>query len=604
MRVSFAAAGVLALLGCAPAAGPRDGGADVSHTDSSRAEAGALPWCGADGRPTVAYPPGPHEVIDDAVLPDLSFADGRGGTVRLSEYFDPCGRGPRWLVLRELAAWSGPSQWHAGHTARAVRTLGALGEGVRVLDLLALGRDNLPATEGELSAWTARFAPAGAGHRAVLDPAYSLSPVFIGVRLLPAILAVDTRTMRAARVLTGPDLHLLDEALAQTLARAEGRPVPPHTEHAEHELSEDQWDMLRAMALVPPPPSPSNRYADDGRAAALGERLFSDTGLSAGGVSCASCHDVRRDFTDGRATGMGVGMALGGRNTPTVRYGAYTRWVLWDGRADSLWSQALGPIENPIEMGSSRLRAVRALYEQYRAPYEAIFGPLPDLSDTARFAADGRPGEPGYDRLSPADRAAVDGAFANLGKSIEAYERTLRFAPSAVDRFIAGDASALTPTQQVGMHHYFASGCAQCHHGPMMTDDSFHNLAMPTGQRDGAADRGRADGIARVLADPFNAGGAFSDAPMERGHLEALRSQPAEVQLGRMHTPGLRGVSRTGPWGHGGTFSRMEDVMRHYSSDMVRAMVRPTVGETDPHLGSFHMDAQTISELTSFVNAL
>jgi cytochrome c peroxidase len=301
---------------------------------------------------------------------------------------------------------------------------------------------------------------------------------------------------------------------------------------------------------------------------------------------------------------MGVAFMRGGRNTPTVRYAPYTRWQFWDGRADSAWAQALGPIENPIEMASSRLRAVHALYDRYRAEYEAVFGALPGLGDGARFPPEGRPGDAAYDGMAEADRLAVDRAYANLGKAIEAYERTLRFAPSAVDRFARGDASALNASQRAGMHHFFANGCAQCHHGPMLTDDSFHNIAMPTGQLDGAADRGRIDGVAQVLASPFNAGGLFSDAMMERGHLDALRVPAGMEQLGRMHTPGLRGTGRTGPWGHGGAFARLEDVVRHYASQGLRDRVTTRAGVEDMHLGSFHSDAQTIAELASFLDAL
>lgn len=577
---------------------------DAALTDVPSDSVSLNPHCGADGRPTVAYPPGPYEIIDEAVLPDLSFDDGRGATVRLSQFFEPCADRARFVVLRQMGAWSGPSQWHAGHTARALR---ALGDRATVIDLLALGRDNLPADVGELDAWKQRFASTMTeGQRVLLDPAYTLRAVFIGIRHLPVVTVVDRRTMRAVRILVAPTVHTLDDELARVVARSEGRPPPAHTPHTdEHELSEDQWDMLREIARIPaPPPSPTNRYADDPRAAALGERLFGDAALSPGGVSCASCHQASRDFTDARATGEGVAFARGSRNTPTVRYAPYTRWLFWDGRADSLWSQALGPIENPIEMRSSRLRVAHQVFDRYRAEYEALFGPLPPLGDAARFPADGRPGEPAYDAMPEADRAAVDRVFVNVGKSIEAFERTLRFSPSPVDRFAMGDASALDREQRAGLHHFFANGCIQCHHGPMLTDDSFHNIAMPSGREDGAGDRGWIDAIAMVAANPFNAAGAFSDAPMDRGHLDRLPRMPPASALGQIHTPGLRGTARTGPWGHGGRFMQLDDVMLHYASQLRRGEVRARVGEEDLHLSDFHMDAQSIRELRRFVEAL
>jgi cytochrome c peroxidase len=471
--------------------------------------------------------------------------------------------------------------------------------------MLVLGRDNLPSTARELTAWQSVYgAPLGSNHRLVMDPQYLFRSAFLALKQLPIVVLVDPRVMRVRDILIAPQQQALDYAIERATAEMDGLPLPrPGPSLGDIELSEDQLDMMRAMAQIPaPPPSPSNRYADDPRAISLGNRLFREQRLSSGPVSCASCHEAINEFTDRRARGVGIDMQMGGRNTPTVRFAPYTRWAFWDGRVDSAWSQALGPIENPIEMRGSRLRAAHVLYDFYRAEYEAIFGPLPALSDLMRYPADGRPGEPAFDGMSDADKLEINRVYANLGKSIEAYERTLRFMPSAFDRYANGDRTALTAQQQAGLHHFFHNGCIQCHHGPMMTDDSFHNIGMPTGRGDGMADQGRFDAIAMVLANPFNAGGVFSDQRMDNQHLMGL--VPDERMRGMFHTPGIRGVSRTAPWGHGGTFTRMDDVIKHYASDVIRAMVQPRVGEVDLHLGNFHTDDQTVPELTAFMNAL
>ncbi|MDP3277536.1 MAG: cytochrome c peroxidase [Deltaproteobacteria bacterium] len=576
------------------------GDAVVIPTETSTVDSGRSPFCGANGQPTVAYPPGPYEVFDDAILPNLSLSDGSAVPVQLAQYFNPCAQRSKLLVIRAMASWSGPSRWHAENTARAVR---ALGDRAEVLDLLVLGQENLPANARDLASWRARY-PQPLTHRVVLEPEYLFRTLYLGIRQLPVILVVDTRTMRAVRVLTGPNLHEVDENLARAIAIVDGQPMPRSMPLGEHELAEDQMDMVRAMARIPaPPPSLGNHYADDPRAAAMGERLFRDTALSSGGVSCASCHDPARDFTDGRATGQGVRGLRGGRNTPTVRFAGYTQWLFWDGRADSAWSQAIGPIENPIEMEGTRLQAAHVLYDRYRTEYEAVFGAMPALADNVRFPLQGKPGDAAFDGMAPADQIAIHRVYANLGKSLEAYERTLRFAPSAFDRFVMGDRTALTAAQQVGMHHFFSTGCIQCHHGPMMTDDSFHNITIPTGRADGMADVGRYDAIAQVMGSLFNAGGMFSDDPVgARAHLDGLTAVP--LQRGMIHTPGLRGVARTGPWGHGGTFVRLEDLMKHYGSDLLRNMVPRREGVEDIHLGNFHTDDQTINELTQFVRAL
>jgi cytochrome c peroxidase len=113
------------------------------------------------------------------------------------------------------------------------------------------------------------------------------------------------------------------------------------------------------MSPLPPlPPNPTNAFADDPRAARLGQRLFFEKRFSRNGeISCATCHDPARAFSDGLPRSQGVAEAL--RNAPTVLNAAHQRWLFWDGRADSLWAQALSPIENPLEMGSNRVRAAR-----------------------------------------------------------------------------------------------------------------------------------------------------------------------------------------------------------------------------------------------------
>src|SRR5205823_6277204 len=108
------------------------------------------------------------------------------------------------------------------------------------------------------------------------------------------------------------------------------------------------------------------------------------------------------------------------RNSLTILEGARARWMFWDGRADSVWSQALVPLENPDEMGFTRLALAHRIAQSYRANYEAIFGPLPALDDASRFPPDGRPGQPAWDGMAPADQISINRVFTNIGKAIEA----------------------------------------------------------------------------------------------------------------------------------------------------------------------------------------
>ncbi len=140
---------------------------------------------------------------------------------------------------------------------------------------------------------------------------------------------------------------------------------------------------LRSLALSslgPLPPDPSNAAGDDPRAAALGRALFFDTRLSGNGkVSCATCHVPTQDFQDGKPLAHGVGTTA--RRTMPIAGTAHSAWFFWDGRADSQWAQALGPLESAVEHGGTRAQYAHVIAKHYRAEYEAVFGRLPSLDD-------------------------------------------------------------------------------------------------------------------------------------------------------------------------------------------------------------------------------
>ncbi|MBT9499723.1 MAG: cytochrome-c peroxidase [Burkholderiaceae bacterium] len=342
----------------------------------------------------------------------------------------------------------------------------------------------------------------------------------------------------------------------------------------------DRWssaerEVLASMSLdrlPPPPPDPSNAVADRPDAAALGRQLFVDTRLSRDGkVSCASCHDPQRQFQDDRPVGRGVGTGL--RRTMPVPATAHGPWLFWDGRKDSLWSQALGPLEDGLEHGSNRTRLVQQLQAHHRADYEMVFGPFPML---AKLPADAGPlGTPeereAWARLSEAQREAVNRVFANLGKAIGAYERTLSYGRSRFDRYVeavqAGDRAGqqtLTRDEVQGLRLYIGKAqCATCHNGPLFSDQHFHNTGVPP--RDAhSPDRGRALGLAKVQADEFNCLGRYSDAPAEAcAELRFIAATDAGME-GAFKTPGLRNVALRPPYMHAGQLATLDEVVAHY----------------------------------------
>jgi cytochrome c peroxidase len=332
--------------------------------------------------------------------------------------------------------------------------------------------------------------------------------------------------------------------------------------------------------LGKPAPDPTNAVADDPSAARLGQALFYDARLSANGqVACATCHQPVLAFTDGLPVAKALG--TGTRNTPSLLNEAFGHWFFWDGRSDSQWSQALKPMENPREAGSDRLHILHEVFADpaLRGAYRAVFGPLPPLQDP-RFPAHARP-DPDPDSavnaawraMAAADRAAVDRAYANLGKSIEAYERGLVSGDSAFDRYVtglrAGDAAAqaaLSPAAKRGLRLFVgAAHCELCHAGPAFSDGQFHNLGLPL--LPGAAqDQGRGGGIAQLRADPFNSAGVFSDSGGAAAQERLRFLSSAGAMLGAFKTPCLRNVALTAPYMHDGRFVTLEQVLNFYAA--------------------------------------
>jgi cytochrome c peroxidase len=550
------------------------------------------------GGTALPYPDVGNAIDLGVPLPDMRF-EGESQTVALHDWYAPCETRPRLLIVRTLAVWSGPSQYAAAHTSRVLSH--PMSDRFALLDLVALNADNTPASRADLAAWRSQYDRVPT--ELAVDPGYQFQTLYVSAGELPLYVFVDTRSMQISRIVPNPSGADLAYTITEVFNEIDGIRTPPAARPTLYDarFTPEQWDMIRAMSpVVSPPPDPTNRVADDPRAATLGERLFADTGLSSGGVSCATCHAREMAFSDGRSRAMGA--AVGDRNTPALLGAAYTRWRFWDGRVDTLWGQAVGPIENPLEMSSTRLAVAHHIAETYATEYTAVFGALPPLNDMTRFPSNGRSGDAQWEAMTVADREAVDRVFVNVGKSIAAFERTLRAPTTAFDRYAMGDITALTTAQRDGLHHYFEGGCIQCHYGPMMTNDSFHNIGMPTGRRDGMPDRGRIDAMEGLAALPFRSDSVFSDDPTRGAHLNRLSTHP--MQLGQFHTPTLRQISRTGPWGHGGTFATLAEVVRHYSQGNTMPPVATTIGTRDIHLPAFHMTESTINELASFLEAL
>jgi len=318
--------------------------------------------------------------------------------------------------------------------------------------------------------------------------------------------------------------------------------------------TEAEIEILRSLSISSLPPLPdnaANSVADNPRAAKFGHQLFFDSRLSATGtVSCSSCHQPERHFTDGLDKGQGIGQSK--RNTPSIVGVAYSPWLYWDGRRDSVWSQALSPLEDPVEHGGNRLQY--ALFvestSEYRSQYETLFGALPDLSVPEN----------------------VDRVYANIGKAIAAYERLLTPGRSRfgdyVDAVIVDDESSqqtsFTPDEAQGLKLFVGdANCTQCHNGPLFTNNEFHNTGVISYPGD-VPDRGRVAGVREVLSTQFNCRSEYSDAATrECAELEFARTG-YEV-MGAFRTPSLRNLENTAPYMHKGQLKTLAAVVEHYN---------------------------------------
>jgi cytochrome c peroxidase len=234
---------------------------------------------------------------------------------------------------------------------------------------------------------------------------------------------------------------------------------------------------------------------------ALGKKLYFDTRLSKDGtISCAACHNPETAWTEHRATSKGIGGQIGGANSPTVINSAYGTTQFWDGRAASLEEQALGPIENPIEMGHDLKVLVGELAKvpEYEQGFQKAFG----------------------------TGVTKEG----IAKAIASFERTVLSGNSPYDRFQAGRQDALTEAQKRGLEVFEKARCATCHRPPLFTNFRFHNAGV--GMNKDQPDQGR------------------KSVSKEDG------------DLGKFRVPTLREVANTGPYFHDGSVETLEAAVK------------------------------------------
>ena len=299
----------------------------------------------------------------------------------------------------------------------------------------------------------------------------------------------------------------------------------------------------------------------------LGRKLYFDTRLSADGtVSCATCHDVSRAFTDQRPVSEGIRDQLGKRNAPTTMNALLFNTLFLDGRTPSLEEQAKLPIVNPIEMGQPNPEAaVKAIADDqaYKNLFQKAYGRVPNYED--------------------------------MGRAIGAFERTLVFLDTPFDRFLTGETDAISNATKRGWALFNGKGrCTACHMlntvNPLGTDNRFHNIGVAARHQD-------FEKLAREALQALE-----TEDSLDAVDRLALQSDLSELgrflvtknraDIGAFKTLQLRNVGITFPYMHDGSMQTLWDVMDHYNKG----------GEANPFLdGGIEPLALTEEEINDMV---
>lgn len=306
---------------------------------------------------------------------------------------------------------------------------------------------------------------------------------------------------------------------------------------------------------------------------ALGEQLFNDKRLSQNGtISCASCHDKEKAFTDGQRVALGIKQQAGLRNAPTVVNAAFYQHLFVDGRADSLEEQVLGPLLSPVEHGlktAQELVNIVNADSNYKVQFAQVFHITED-EITAEWIA----------------------------QAIASFERTLIAGNSAFDRYLFGrDRSALTQSEARGMLLFRRKGnCSNCHEiggtNALLMDNRFYNLGVGFDRVNSEL----AEFVAAVRTgerpDDFN----FTEA--QRAELGRFNITHVIADIGKFKTPTLRNIAVTAPYMHDGSLQTLEEVVEYYDQG----------GEKNPFLDSaifpLHLTDQEKQDLVAFLKAL
>ena len=350
-------------------------------------------------------------------------------------------------------------------------------------------------------------------------------------------------------------------------------------------LSADELDQLKQQPTWPIeiPQDPGNELSGLVWAEELGEMLFSDTELSANGeISCASCHQHSKAFTDNLTVAQGL--QRGVRNTPSLYNTGLNRWFGWDGASDSLWSASLRAMLSKDETGGE---------------IEITGSVLRKKS----FFIDSLKRNINIEETVSQEQLVVYAA-----KAIAAYTRTLVSKPTPYDDFVKalqqedGSVQSDYPASaKRGLKIFLGEGnCRVCHFGPNFSNNEFHDIGRPFFTGVGQVDPGRYEGIKAVQSYRYNLLGPYNGT---RNNTEILKTSQLKItqsNFGQWKTPSLRNLVSTAPFMHDGSLSTLREVVDFYAE--IDTSRLHTQGEA--LLKPLDLSEQERQDLVSFLESL
>jgi cytochrome c peroxidase len=397
----------------------------------------------------------------------------------------------------------------------------------------------------------------------------------------------------------------------------------------------EEWAVVKEMQPLATE-APRNLYNNrdlDPSVARLAQKLFYETEFAeaitvdnnwagkkgeTGKMSCASCHDPKGYFVDTRvdpttnsrvALSNGLGVP-GKRQTPGMLNDGYQTWIGWAGRNDSLMMHGAGV----SVFVSSQLTLAHYVYRKYLDEYNTLFpsSPLdpaldPAAPDAARFPPSGKPRANAmaplgpFDMMDPADQKIIFKFMSNMARLWDTYPRALTTHGSRFEKYAIGDFTALSTAEKRGLRLFInKAACNDCHNGPTLTDNLFHNVAVT--QPQGVIDQGRMPDMGAARTNIYSGSGEYSDdRAAGQLKLDSLPAMAGPEMEGQFRTPTLLNIAETWPYFHTGQSRTLEEVVDHYNKGGEETGFS---GSKDPKLKPLGLTPGDVSDLVAFLKSL